>query len=150
MTRPDRGTISLAQFMPHPAGRVWQALTDPAELGRWFMPNDFAPVVGHTFRFRRSHSNPAVRFSESILCQVLEVLTEESLSYSWTDAAYPGELDTVVTWTLSPEGRGIRLFLEHRGFVMDDPIQQEACEIMDDGWRIYVAERLAVHTRTPA
>ncbi len=57
---------------------------------------------------------------------MLEVRDEHVLSYSWTDAAYAGELDSVVTWTLHPGGRGTRLFLEHRGFAAGDAIQQRA------------------------
>ncbi|GEM_PF-1460268 len=34
----------------HPVRAVWRALTDPAELAAWLMPNDFAPTVGHRFR----------------------------------------------------------------------------------------------------
>src|SRR5947208_1487503 len=37
---------------PHPPERVWQALTDPAALAAWLMPNDFKPQVGHKFQFR--------------------------------------------------------------------------------------------------
>jgi uncharacterized protein YndB with AHSA1/START domain len=106
------------------------------------MPTDFKPVVGHTFTFRRRQPNPAVRFSEFIQCQILDIQPESVLSYTWTDAAHPGELDSTVTWTLRPEGNGTRLFLEHRGFDPDDAIQQAARTLMDNGWHIYITERL--------
>nr|WP_211176774.1 SRPBCC domain-containing protein [Pseudonocardia acidicola] len=128
--------------MPHPPRTVWQALVDPVKLAAWFMPNDFAPVVGHRFTFHRK-ANPVVRFSDTIACQVLELREHELLSYSWTDGGeYAGDLDSTVTWTLRPEGRGTRLFLQHRGFRPDDPAHQAARGLMTGGWRIYLTDRL--------
>ncbi|NMH96537.1 SRPBCC domain-containing protein [Pseudonocardia acidicola] len=136
------GVIVVDQFLPHPPRTVWQALVDPVKLAAWFMPNDFAPVVGHRFTFHRK-ANPVVRFSDTIACQVLELREHELLSYSWTDGGeYAGDLDSTVTWTLRPEGRGTRLFLQHRGFRPDDPAHQAARGLMTGGWRIYLTDRL--------
>ena len=33
----------------HPIERVWRALTDREALAQWLMPNDFEPVVGHSW-----------------------------------------------------------------------------------------------------
>ena len=44
--------IVLEVEYPHPIERVWRALTDAKALGRWLMPNDFVPQVGHEFTFR--------------------------------------------------------------------------------------------------
>jgi uncharacterized protein YndB with AHSA1/START domain len=142
MTQPDTTVITLDEFLPHSPARVWRALTDQDALAAWFMPNDFAPVVGHTFHFHRT-ANCDLHVSDRIRCQVLEIRDEELLSYSWTDAQYAGELDSVVTWTLHAEGHGTRLFLEHRGFLPDDTIQQAVRTLMDGGWRVYIADRLA-------
>jgi uncharacterized protein YndB with AHSA1/START domain len=53
---------------PHPPERVWQALTDRAELAAWLMPNDFSPREGARFRFdaRPAHAEP-------FECEVLEI-----------------------------------------------------------------------------
>ncbi len=45
-------SVEVDEVLPYPPGRVWQALTDPALLGRWLMPNDSKPVIGHLFTFR--------------------------------------------------------------------------------------------------
>ncbi len=139
--------ITVDEFLPYPPARVWQALTDPEKLKVWFMPNDFKPVIGRSFQFHRT-ANCDLRFSDRIRCRVLEIRDEQLLSYTWTDAQYEGELDSVVTWTLHPEGRGTRLFVEHRGFIADDVIQQAARSLMDNGWRVYVADRLAAFLAT--
>jgi uncharacterized protein YndB with AHSA1/START domain len=139
----DTTSITVGQFLAHPPQRVWQALVDPDLLSAWFMPNDFKAAVGHAFTFQRPKPNPELHFSDTILCEVLEIQAEKLLSYSWTDAAYPGELDSTVTWTLQSEGSGTRLFVEHRGFAADDPIHQKVRDLMTGGWAIYLGERLA-------
>ena len=139
----DPAAIVVDHFLPHRPTTVWQALVDPAKLAAWFMPNDFAPVVGHRFTLRRK-ANREVRFSNTIACEVLEVREPELLSYSWSDGGeYAGDLDSTVTWRLVPEGRGTRLFVEHRGFRPDDPAHQAARDLMTQGWGIYLTERLA-------
>jgi uncharacterized protein YndB with AHSA1/START domain len=141
MTATDPSVIHVDQYLAHPPQRVWQALVDPELLGAWFMPTDFAPVVGHRFTFRTDPIE-ATGFSGLIACEVLDVRPEELLRYSWADAEKPDALDSTVTWRLHAEGRGTRLFLEHRGFDPDDPVQQLSRKIMDGGWRSHVISRL--------
>jgi uncharacterized protein YndB with AHSA1/START domain len=125
----EQRTIRVDQFLGHPPARVWQALTDPVLLAKWLMPNDFQPVVGHRFTFL-TEPQPEAAFDGVVHCQVLAIEPEQLLRISWRG----GRLDTTVTWTLAPEGRGTRLFLEHDGFDPDDPIQQSARRIMGAGW----------------
>ena len=63
-------SIEVDEFLPRPPGRVWQALTDPALLARWLMPNDFKPVVGHAFTFR-TEPVPRHGFDGIVACEVL-------------------------------------------------------------------------------
>jgi uncharacterized protein YndB with AHSA1/START domain len=137
----DLTVVHVDEFLPHPPGRVWRALVDPEMLSAWFMPTDFAPHVGHRFTLQ-AKPVPATNFSGTVRCEVLELHPEELLSYSWADAADPGGLASTVTWRLRPEGRGTRLFLEHRGFDPDDPVQQLSRTIMNGGWRSHVVRRL--------
>jgi uncharacterized protein YndB with AHSA1/START domain len=44
--------VRLERVYLHPPELVWRALTDREVLAEWLMPNDFAPVVGHTFTMR--------------------------------------------------------------------------------------------------
>ncbi|MFG1928044.1 SRPBCC domain-containing protein [Cryptosporangium sp. NPDC048952] len=136
--------IHVDEFLPHPPAAVWHALTDPEALNAWFLPSDFKPVVGHRFQLQ-AEPIEATKFSGVIACEVLELRPEELLSYSWTDANNAGGLDSVVTWTLRPEGTGTRLFVEHSGFDLDDPQQKLAHTIMDGGWRSQVLRRLIQH-----
>src|SRR5258708_14103951 len=55
--RPPRSTL----FPYTPLFRsVWRALTDPAELAAWLMPNDFSAREGARFRLdaRPAHAEP--------------------------------------------------------------------------------------------
>ncbi len=136
MTEPT--TIKVDQYLAHPPARVWRALTDPDLLARWLMPNDFAPVVGHRFTLR-TQPRPGFGFDGVVHCQVLDLEPERLLRWRWRG----GRLDTTVTWTLVPEGRGTRLFLEHAGFDPDDPIQRATRTILGGGWRSRVLPALA-------
>ena len=111
-------------------------------MAQWLMPNDFEPVVGHRFTF---HSRPIAQtgFSGQIACQVLDLVPQKRLRISWGDPAHPEGMATNVTWTLQPEGKGTRLFLEHAGFDLDDPTQQLARKFMNGGWRSHVLRRLS-------
>jgi uncharacterized protein YndB with AHSA1/START domain len=94
----------------HPRERVWAALTDSAALSEWFMPNDFAPVVGHSFRFRTA---PAPGFDGVVRCQVLELEPPERMVWSWAG----GPIETTVTFTREDLGDGrTRLQARQLGF----------------------------------
>ena len=102
-------TIKQENFYPHPAERVWRALTDSEAMNAWLMENDFKPVVGHRFQFR---TKPAPGFDGIVKCQVLELDAPRRLVYSW----HGGGLETMVTWTLTPSPGGTTVRLEHAGF----------------------------------
>ncbi|MFL6053299.1 MAG: SRPBCC domain-containing protein [Actinoallomurus sp.] len=91
MTAGER-TIRVDEFLAHPPARVWHALTDPAMLARWLMPNDFQPVVGHRFTFR-THPRPNSGFDGVVHCEVLALEPQRLLRISWRG----GSLDTTVT-----------------------------------------------------
>ncbi|MDL4814484.1 SRPBCC family protein [Actinomadura opuntiae] len=134
----ERASIEVDEFLPHPPERVWRALTDPDLLARWLMPNDFKPVVGHRFTFA-AKPIPNVGFDGTISCRVLDVEEGRLLRISWNG----GGLDTTVTWRLAAEGNGTRLFVEHAGFDLDDPVNAYAYRGMGSGWRTDVLRKLA-------
>jgi uncharacterized protein YndB with AHSA1/START domain len=141
----DPRTVRVDEFLAHSPARVWKALTDPVMLAKWLMPNDFQPVVGHRFTFR-TDPRPNAGFDGVVHCQVLVAEPERLLRFTWRG----GSLDTTVTWTLEPEGRGTRLFLEHDGFDPDDPIHQRTRRILGNGWRsnVMAALRTALANQT--
>ena len=130
-------SIEVGEFLPHPPGRVWQALTDSALLARWLMPNDFRPAVGHQFTFR-TEPVPAHGFDGIVHCQVLDLEPPRLLRFSWRG----GQLDTVVSWRLVPEGAGTRLLITHDGFDEADPAQRMVMGILGGGWRGHLIRQL--------
>lgn len=105
------------------------------------MPNDIRAEVGHRFTFR---APPVAGWDGIVFCEILEVVAEQRLVYTWRGGSqklegYGHELDTVVTWELAPSATGgTRLRLEHAGFDPDG----FAFKAMGQGWRGRVAERI--------
>jgi uncharacterized protein YndB with AHSA1/START domain len=130
-------SIETDTFLAAPPQRVCEAITDPAQLAAWLMPNDFAPQVGHRFTFR-TDPVPAQGFDGVIRCEVLELQAPELLRISWVSSG----LDSTVTWRLAAEGTGTRLFLTHDGFDDADPRQQVTRRILGGGWRGHLVRRL--------
>ncbi len=121
--------IQVDQFLEHPPGRVWRALTDPAMLARWWAAGDIRPEVGHRFHLDMDSWG-------QVPCEVLEVEPERRLVFTFND-------NWTLEWTLVAEGQGTRLLLEHRGFDLDDPRDRFAFDQMGPGWRDEVLPELA-------
>ena len=130
-------SVEVDEFLPHPPERVWQALTDPALLARWLMPNDFKPVIGHVFTFR-TEPVPQHGFDGVVHCTVLTLEPPRLMTFSWRS----GVLDTVVRWSLVPEGAGTRLLIMHDGFDDTDPGQRMVMGILGGGWRGHLVRQL--------
>ncbi len=103
--------------LPHPPEQVWEYLTRADLLGKWLMENDFKPVTGHKFRFT---TKPKFNFGFDgiVYCEVTQVKPYTKLSYTWCGGPGNGQinLNSVVTWTLTPTSGGTELLLEHTGF----------------------------------
>jgi uncharacterized protein YndB with AHSA1/START domain len=126
--------IVVEDVLPHAPEVVWTALTTAELIGRWLMPNDFAPEVGRRFTFR---TKPMGDWDGVVHCEVLEVVANHKLVYSWTggtdrNPTYGARLDTVVTWTLTPVAGGTRLRMVHAGF--RSPSNDFAFDAMSPGW----------------
>jgi uncharacterized protein YndB with AHSA1/START domain len=115
----DLTAIHVDEFLPHPADRVWRALTDADLLARWLMPGDFKPVVGHRFTFR-TDPYPETGFDGVVHCEVLDIEPERLLRIAWRGGR---ALSTTVTWTLVPEGTGTPAAPGARGLRPGQPVR---------------------------
>lgn len=100
---------------PYSPEQVWVALTDPRALAEWLMPNNFEPVLGHTFEFR---TDPYFVCTGRTICKVTELDPPRRMAWTWQIVPKPGGREfpeMLVTWTLHPEGSGTRLVMEHHG-----------------------------------
>ena len=100
-------TVLVERVLAHPPEKVWRVLTQPHLIEAWLTASDFSPVVGHGFQLHFDWG--------AVDGQVLEVEPGQKLSYTWTS----GELDSVVTWTLTPTPTGTLLRMEQVGFPSD-------------------------------
>ncbi|WP_027483049.1 SRPBCC family protein [Deinococcus pimensis] len=118
MTTPtDTQAIVIERHLPHPARKVWRALTEGALLDQWLMPGDFVPIVGHRFTL---HAPSVPNWNGVTEGEVLLVEPHTRLSYRWTTTGAAGPLHTTVTWTITPDSAGVVLRLEQSGFRPQD------------------------------
>lgn len=133
--------IMVDELFPHSAPVIWQAITTGSLMARWMMePTGFAPVAGNRFTFQ---TTPAGKWDGRIRCEVLEVQPERRFVFSWQsgdagNVGYGAPLDTVVTFSLSPEVGGTRLSIVHAGFEL--PRNETAYRNMSGGWVKCVAK----------
>ena len=139
-------SIVVDEVFPHAPEIIWKALTTSELIARWLhMPTTgFAAVKGTHFTFK---TTPAGAWDGFIRCEVLEVIANERLAFSWrggdeSNAGYGSKLDTVVTWTLTKVANGTRVRLVHSGFVL--PKNETAYTGMSDGWKKVVPGMVAV------
>lgn len=135
-------SLVVKRTLPHPAEKVWRALTQAPLVAEWLMQNDFEPVVGHRFNF---HATPIPNMWNGVTdCEVLAVEPPHRLVYSWnaSGAEAVDGLKTTVTWTLTPTGGGTHVRMEQSGF---RPQDEGGYQAMGGGWPRIVAglERVA-------
>ena len=120
-------SVVIEREFPHPPERLWRALTLPHLIEDWLMKNDFAPIIGHKFKLRGE-------WGGVLDCEVLEIEPQRRLSYTWNfaheDPAY--NLESVVTFTLTPTATGTHLRMEQAGFA---PTQKQAFGGAHAGWK---------------
>jgi uncharacterized protein YndB with AHSA1/START domain len=133
--------IVVDEVFPHAAETIWATLVRPDLMARWLRmtPVGFEPVIGNRFTYQTS---AAGEWDGTIRCEVIEVVTQQRLAYTWRggDAAntgYGSLLDTTVTLTPEPVEGGTRLRLVHSGFEL--PRNEMAYRNMSGGWTGVVA-----------
>jgi uncharacterized protein YndB with AHSA1/START domain len=118
-------TVVVERVFPHPAEKVWRALTENPLITQWLMKNDFEPEVGRKFQFR---FDPMPNWDGIIDCEVLAIDHLKQLSYTWGSFG----LKTVVLWTLTPADGGTHVRMEQSGF---NPENQAAYKGANYGWQ---------------
>lgn len=143
MTLPASQTraVVIEREFPHQPEKIWRALTRQHLIEEWLMKNDFQPVVGHRFNLNGD-------WGGVLDCEVLIVEPHKTLSYTWNfahdDAAF--NLNSVVTFTLTPTDTGTHLRMEQAGFLPD---QKQAFGGAHAGWKQFFANLDQVLSQTP-
>ena len=133
-------SVVVEREIPFPPEKIWRALTQPHLIEAWLMKNDFRPALGHRFNLRGE-------WGGVLDCEVLAIEPNKTLSYTWNfkhdDAAF--NLQSVVTFTLSPTNKGTHLRMEQVGF---RPDQRQAFGGARAGWEQFVTKLEQVLARS--
>lgn len=115
-------SVVIERDLPHLPERVWRALTEPGQIEKWLMRNDFTPALDAHFTLSADWGQVEGR--------VLAIEPNRTLTYTWESQG----LQSVVTWTLAPTDRGTRLRMEQSGF---RPDQRQAYNGARHGWPMF-------------
>jgi uncharacterized protein YndB with AHSA1/START domain len=127
--RSQTESISFEFDLHHAPEKVWRALTDPALLAQWLLPVvdlKLEPQAAFTFT-----APPQPGWDGAVKCRFLEIEAHRKLSYTWVVGDM--EIETVVTFTLTPTESGTRLSLVQSGF---KPDQKHAFGGARYGWNM--------------
>jgi uncharacterized protein YndB with AHSA1/START domain len=133
-------SISFEFDLHHSPKKVWRALTDPVLLTEWLLPVvafKLAPATAFTFK-----TQPYPGWDGIVNCKVLEFEVESKLSYSWV----VGDMNTIVSFTLTPTVSGTRLSLVQSGF---KPDQKQNFGGARYGWTMMGGKLIDLLTRIP-
>jgi uncharacterized protein YndB with AHSA1/START domain len=133
-------SISFEFDLHHLPEKVWRALTDPVLLAEWLLPVlDLKLEPGAAFTFK---TRPQPGWDNIVNCRFLEIEADRKLSYTWV----VGDMDTVVTFTLTPTASGTRLSLVQSGF---RPDQKQNLGGARYGWKLMGGKLVDLLARIP-
>jgi uncharacterized protein YndB with AHSA1/START domain len=131
-TAPSQSeSISFEFDLHHSPEKVWRALTDPVLLAEWLLPVvDLKLQPGAAFTFK---AQPQPGWDGTVNCRFIEIEAHRKLSWRWV----VGDIDTVVTFTLTPTESGTRLSVVQSGF---KPDQKQNVAGARYGWKMMGAK----------
>ncbi|HEX6561534.1 MAG TPA: SRPBCC domain-containing protein [Nitrososphaera sp.] len=133
-TKARSFTIEQSYYFKAPPKKVFQAMTDPKILVKWFLSKaKVVPRKGGTYSFDwigGYHMTGSVKQFE----------TNKAVSYSWHDEMPDGEMvETTASFQVAKKGRGTLLKLRHSGFT--DPEHFAECS---SRWAYYLTNMKSV------
>ena len=138
--RSQTDSISFEFDLHHLPEKVWRALTDPALLTEWLLPIiELELEPGAKFMFK---TQPQPGWDGIVNCRFLEIEAQRKLSWTWV----VGDIDTVVTFTLTPTASGTRLSLLQSGF---KPHQKQNFGGARYGWKMMGGKLVELLARMP-
>lgn len=131
--------IVVRQKINAPVDVVWNALTDRNLLKEWFFDiPDFELLLHHQFNFYE----PGNKKEYHHHCEILEILPNEKLKYSWSYPEFSKE-KTMVKWELEEILGGTEVTLMHKGLENFDHLGERfSYESFENGWNEIVGKSL--------
>lgn len=103
--------------------RVWQAITDPNQITRWFSPGTQWRGTGLKVGGQISVYNPEA--DRDMYVQVIEHVDEPRQLITRSVPEDDGEVPHVTIWSLADENSGTRLLLTYTGYELETPGTRE-------------------------
>jgi len=130
----DGLTLRLKRVLPSPQAVAYEALTDPAQLAKWWGPGgftapsvEFDPQVGGSYRIAMQPRDGDLFYLSG---EFHEVAPPARLAYTFRwDPPDPDDRETVVTLDLQDRGGETEVLLTQRGFATE-----ERRALHEDGW----------------
>ena len=136
-------SISFEFDLKHSPEKVWRALTDPELLAQWLLPVfDFKLEPGAAFLMKTQAYPP---WDGTVNGKMLEIEAHKKLSFAWVVGGGMN-LDTVVTFTLTPTASGTHLSLVQSGF---KPEQKQNFGGARYGWKLMGGKLVDVLAKLP-
>jgi uncharacterized protein YndB with AHSA1/START domain len=118
-------TVRLEREYDAPIEEVWDALTDPDRIGRWFLPISGEYRIGGRYQFEGNAGG-----------EILDCERPNRLRVTWVygEAASEVDVSEVEVRLSSIDGRVTRLELEHAAVVPDDRWAEYGPGAVGVGW----------------
>jgi uncharacterized protein YndB with AHSA1/START domain len=128
----DKPSLTLQRRINASPEKIYRAWTDPAQIVKWMHPNGNTVIhaemdVRVGGRFRLVMRTPEGE-EHDVSGTFREVVPPEKLVYSWAWRSTP-ERESLVTFTLQPEGEHTLLTLRHEQF-----FDETARDNHEGGW----------------
>jgi uncharacterized protein YndB with AHSA1/START domain len=140
-TAPAQTEALTFEFdLSHPPEKVWRALTEPELLAQWLLPTvGYKLQRGAAFTFK---TDPINGWDGIVHSRVTEIEPLRKLTYAWD----VGDINTVVTFALTPSPSGTHLSLVQSGF---RPDQKKNLGGARYGWRMMGGKLVDLLARNP-
>jgi len=119
--------------------RLWEAITHPGEMRKWFFKSMHSFIPEHGFSTRFKVNTKGRDYVQ--IWQVIEVIPKQKISYQWRYGNLPG--NSTVSFELFGDQNNSTLILTHTGtesfFATKPDLTTKSCT---DGWKYFLCVRL--------
>jgi uncharacterized protein YndB with AHSA1/START domain len=134
MTEGNGFWLRMTRLLSGSRPDIWRAMTDPAELARWWGPHgfttpsiEFEPRIGGSYRIAMRPAEGEVFHLDG---EFREVDPPSRIAYTFRwDPPAPDDRETLVTLSLRERGKQTEVELAQGEFAT-----QERLELHDSGW----------------
>lgn len=134
--------ITVERLFDSTTDKVWKAITDKEEMKKWYFDlPEFRAEEGFKFEF---YGGPTPERQYLHTCEVVEVVPENILVYTWKYDGYPGI--SYVSFELFPQDSNTLLKITHTGletFASTNP--DFAVSNFQEGWNSIIHENLRTY-----